>query len=293
MSPFLSPLQRDWIPRFPKKELPLQGNVAHLIHWTLFCCRPTGPGDQAVQDGGGLLVFWAQGTEGQHGEGFTHHGCKERWGQSRPTRSAAKRGFSSRGGRKITKLSRSSASPLCFLLLLLPSCACSFLPSSTNPLLVGFASHPHVILLLLSPSSRPLSLRKSGPHHQPLPHPPQRGKKSWWKLDDDILLWLMSELKRKLQWHKVSLMGVKGFKTVMICEFEEINYWAHTWCVNVTHLEKYCVWLTISDEICWYFNFRSEEDSVRLQGHIRQTKWRSCRSALPQKQHYPIGLQSL
>lgn len=175
-------LNSQSLPGSQKKELPLQGNVAHLIHWTLFCCRPTGPGDQAVQDGGGLLVFWAQGTEGQHGEGFTHHGFKERWGQSRPTRSAAKRGFSSRGGRKITKLSRSSASPLLFFLLLLPSCACSFLPSSTSPLLFGFASRPHVILLLLlSPPSRPLSLRKSSPHHQPLPHPPQRGKKSWWK----------------------------------------------------------------------------------------------------------------
>lgn len=44
-----------------------------------------------------------------------------------------------------------------------------------------------------------------------------------------------------------------------------VNWKRLTWCVNVTHLEKHCagtwgkaVWLTIYDEICWYFNFRSE-----------------------------------
>lgn len=50
---------------------------ARLILSTLFCCRPAGPGDQAVQDGGGLLVFGAQGAEGQHGEGSTRHGLQE------------------------------------------------------------------------------------------------------------------------------------------------------------------------------------------------------------------------
>lgn len=111
MSPFLSPLERLNSQVYKKND---------LIHWTLFCCRPASPGDQAVQDGGGLLVFRAQGAEGQHGEGFTHHGFKEHRGQSRPAGSAAERGFSSGAGRETSTLLSSSACPLLFLLFLLP-----------------------------------------------------------------------------------------------------------------------------------------------------------------------------
>lgn len=166
----------------PKKPSTSSYDIAHLIQWTLFCCRPAGPGDQAVQDGGRLLVFRAQGTEGQHGEGFAHHGFKEHREQSGPAGSTAERGFASRAGRKIATLPPSSACPLLILLLLLlPSRARSLLPSSANPLLVGFTSHPHVILLLFSPPSHPFSLHEPSPHHQPLPLPPQRGKKSRWR----------------------------------------------------------------------------------------------------------------
>ncbi|XP_070690708.1 zinc fingers and homeoboxes protein 2-like isoform X2 [Pempheris klunzingeri] len=133
-----------------------------------------GPGDQAVQDGGGLLVLRAQGAEGQHGEGFAHHGIKERGGQSRPAGGAPEWGFSSGPGRDTPTLLSSSTCPLLFLLLVLPSCARTLLPSPADPLLLSITSHPHFILLLLSPSSRPVGLHQSGSHHQPLPLPPQR-----------------------------------------------------------------------------------------------------------------------
>ena len=179
MNPVFSPLETDWIPRFLKNLL-LRCRTAHLIHWTLFCCRPAGPGDQAVQDGGGLLVFRAQGTEGQHGEDFTYYGLKKRRGQTRPARSVTERGFSSRARRETSSLFSSPTSPLIFLLLL-SSCARSLLPSPANPVLLRISSHPHFVVVLFSPSSHPVGLHEPSAHPQPLPHAAQRGKKRWRK----------------------------------------------------------------------------------------------------------------
>lgn len=140
-----------------------------------FCCRTSGSGDQALQDGGGLLVFGAPRPEGQHGEGSAHHGLQE---HRRPSgaawRSPAEWSVSSRAGWEGPSLFSSPACPLLFLLILLfPSCACRFLSSTSDAFLFAISSHPQ---LFFSASSPPVDLLEPKSHLKSYTTPPQGGE---------------------------------------------------------------------------------------------------------------------
>lgn len=145
----------------------------------VFCCRPAGPGDQALQAGGGLLVLGAPRPEGQHGEGAAHHGVQEHGGA--PAGGAAQRGVApGAGGQGAAAGVTPPARPhLVLLFFLLSSRAGRLLPSPARPLLLRLTPHPHLLLLLLlifPAPTRPNGLGQPRPHQRPLPRPAQRGE---------------------------------------------------------------------------------------------------------------------